>query len=182
MIRGFMLCFGLGLCIITGNPVLSDTISGPCATEQSRWVTDNQSLQAAMEAYRQTKNESITPRIAQEMSTQGRGLSIARIVQVVLKKRNERCAEVARKCIELADIEKASFEEWRRCGSTGAQRRASTPTGDFKSTFRERDRLLAELQDLLMDEAHMQYKNYRAPAEPAPPSYEAHRPSDVGFR
>ncbi len=182
MIRGIALFLSLGLCLLTGTPLLSDTTSGPCATEHAKWSNAYESLQTGMEDYRQIKYESVSPRIARDMGTQGRGASIARIVQAVLKERGERLAELGQRCLELADLERSSFEEWRRCATVGAQRRDNSSAVVFKSIIRERDLLMAELQDLLLDEAYIQYKNHRAPAAPTSPSYEANQPSGIRYR
>ena len=182
MIRGLALFLSLGLCLLTGTPLLSQTTSGPCATERARWSNAYESLQTGMENYRQIKYESVSSRIARDMGTQGRGASIAMIVQVVLKERGERLAELGQKCLELADLERSSFEELRRCAAMGAQRRDNSSAAVFKSISRERDRLMAELQDLLLDEAYIQYKNHRAPAAPTSPSYEANQPSGIRYR
>lgn len=182
MIRGLVLFLSLGLCLVTGTPLLSDTTSGPCATEHTRWSNAHESLQTGMENYRQTKYESVTPRIARDMETQGRGASMARIVQVVLKERGERLAELGQKCLELVDLERSAFEDWRRCATVGAQRRDNSSAVVFKNIFRERNLLMAELQDLLLDEAYIQYKNHRAPAAPTSPSYEANQPSGIRYR
>jgi hypothetical protein len=182
MIRGLALFLSLGLCLVTGTPLLSDTTSGPCATDHARWSNAYESLQASMENYRQVKYESVSPRIAREMETQGRGASTARIVQVVLKDRGDRLAELGQKCLELADLERSSFEELRRCAAMGAQRRDNSSAAVIKGLSRERERLMAELQDLLLDEAYIQYKNHRAPAAPTSPSYEANQPSGIRYR
>ncbi len=182
MIRGLVLFLALGLCLLSGTPLLSETDAGPCATEHAQWSKAYESLQAGMENYHQVKSESVGPRIAKEMASHERGASIASIVQVVLKERGERLAELGQSCLELADLERSSFDEWRRCATGGVQRRDSASAATFKSIFRERDRLMAELRDLLLDEAYIQCKNHRAPATPASPSYEANRPSSIGYQ
>ena len=73
MIRGLALFLSLGLCLLTGTPLLSQTTSGPCATEHARWSNAYESLQTSMENYRQIKYESVSSRIARDMGTQGRG-------------------------------------------------------------------------------------------------------------
>jgi hypothetical protein len=182
MMRGLALFLSLGLCLLTVTPLLSDTTSGQCATEHARWLNAYESLQTGMENYRQIKYESVGPRIARDMGTQGKGASIARIVQVVLKERGERLSELSQRCLELADLERSSFKEWRRCATLGAQRRDNSSAVAVKSIIPERDRLMAELQDLLLDEAYIQYKNHRAPAAPTPPSYEANQPTGIRYR
>jgi len=182
MIRGLVLFLTLGLCLLSGTPLLAETDSGPCATERAQWSKAYESLQVGMENYHQVKNESVGPRIANEMAAHERRASIARIVQAVLEERGDRLAELGQRCHELADLERSSFDAWRRCASVGFQRRDSASAVTFKSIFRERDRLMAELHDLLLDEAYIQYKNHRAPATPASPSYEANQPSSIGYQ
>jgi hypothetical protein len=137
----------------------------PLATEHATWSNAYESLQTGMETIVRSRRVGKS-RIARHMETQGRGASIARIVQVVLKERGERLAELGQKCLELADLERSSFEELRRCAAMGAQRRDNSSSAVFKNISRDRDRLMAELQDLLLDEAYIQYKNHRAPAAP----------------
>ncbi len=98
------------------------------------------------------------------------------------QERETRLAELGRRCLELADSERSSFDEWRRCATGGVQSVTAWSAATFKSIFRERDRLMAELRDLLLDEAYIQYENHHAPATPASPSYEANRPSSIGYR
>lgn len=182
MIRGLVLCLTLGLCLSSATPLMSDTDSGPCSTERAQWSTAYESLRAGMENYYQAKNESVGPRIAKEMAAHERGASIAGIVQAVLEERGGRLAELGRRCLELADSERSSFDVWHRCATAGVQKRDSAAAITLKNIFRERDRLIAELRDLLLDEAYIQYKNHRAPAAPASPSYEANQPSRIGYR
>jgi hypothetical protein len=182
VIRRLALPLGIGFCLLMGTPVLSDTLSGPCATEQVTWSNAYESLQAGMEAYRQAKNEPVGPRISREMGAHDRGVSIARGVEVVLKERGDKLAELGRRCLESANVERSSFEQWRRCATVGIKRRDSASEAAFKKISRERGRLMAELRDLLLDEAYVQYKNHRAPDAPAYPSYEANQPSSIGYR
>ncbi len=183
MIRKLAILLSIGLCLLTGTPLLSDnTLSGPCATEQAKWSNAYESLHAGMEAYRQIKNASVGPRIAREMEAHQRGVSIARIVEFVLKERGNQLGEFGRRCLEMAEVERSSFDEWRRCATAGAQKRDSSSAATLKKVSRERERLMAELQDILLDEAYFQYKNHRAPDAPAYPSYEANEPSSIRYR
>jgi hypothetical protein len=181
MIRRLALPLSIVLCLLMGTPLLSETLSDPCATDRVAWSNAYEALQAAMEGYRRIKNESVGPLIAREMDAHDRGLSIARVVEVVLKERGKKLSELGRQCLELANVELSFFEHWRRCASAGVQKRDSASVAAFKKISRDRDRLMAELRDLLLDEAYVQYKNHRAPAAPASPSYEANGPSSTGL-
>jgi hypothetical protein len=182
MIRRLALPLSIGLCLLAQTPLLSETLVEPCATEQVTWSNAYESLQAGMESYRRIKNESVGPSIAKAMESHERGVSIAQVVHVVLKERREKLTELGRQCRELADVERSSFQEWRRCATGGFQRRDSSSAAAFKNISRERDRLMAELRDLLLDESYVQYKNHRAPAPPASPRYEANQPWSIGYR
>lgn len=182
MTRAFTLFFGLGLCILTATPLLSSTVSGQCAAEEAKWSKAYADLQAGMDNYRKVKYESVTPRIARDMTAHEREPSIARVVQAVLQERSERLAELGRTCLELAQLERSAFDEWRGCATTGISRRENSAMANFRSISLERDRLIIELRDLLLDEAYIQYKNHRAPDAPASPSYEANQPSSIGYR
>ena len=68
MIRGLALFLSLGLCLLTGTPLLSQTTSGPCATEHAKWSNAYESLQASMENCRQIKY-----RVGKSTNCQGHG-------------------------------------------------------------------------------------------------------------
>ncbi len=168
--------------LLTGTPLLSETVSGWCDGEQTKWSNAYESLRAGMESYRKVKYESIAPQITQEIATRGSRKPISRIVRAALKDRRERMAEAGERCRDLADQEQSCFKDLQRCATIGSRRRGNSSTANFKSISRERNRLIAELKDLLLDEAYIQYKNHRAPATPVSPGYEANQPSNIRYR
>ncbi|MGB6067774.1 MAG: hypothetical protein WBG50_23455 [Desulfomonilaceae bacterium] len=181
MTRVFVL-LALALFFLTGTPILSETLPGPCGDEQAKWSSAYESLRAGMESYRKVKYESIGPQITQEIGKRESRKPIARIVRAALKERSERLAEAGERCRELADQEQYCFKDLQRCAAIGGRRRGNSSIANFTSISRERIRLIAELKELLLDEAYIQYRNHRAPATPASPSYEANQPSNIRFR
>jgi hypothetical protein len=146
----------------------SERTEANCETETTGWTQAYEALEQAMESYRRLKEESITPRIQEELEKTEPGRSIARGVQEVLKARTRLLGDAKTKCLELAQSERSVYDEWRRCaGSGGGRRRNPNPQGP-DSVARQRSGLLASLQDLLLDEAYVQYRNYR---DPSPASY-----------
>lgn len=135
-----------------------------CEAETSGWTQAYEALEQGMESYRRLKAESITPRIEEELEKKEEGRSIARSVQEVLKERTRLLGDAKTKCLELAQSERSVYDEWRRCaGSGGGRRRNPNPQGPDR-VARQRSSLLASLQDLLLDEAYLQYKNFRDPS------------------
>ncbi len=140
-----------------------------CEAEASGWTQAYEALAQAMESYRRLKEESITPRVEEKLEKKEQVRSIARDVQGVLKERNHLLGDAKTKCLELAERERSLYDEWRRCaGGGGGRRRNPDPHGGPASVARQRNELLASLQDLLLDEAFVQYKNFR---NPSPSSY-----------
>lgn len=139
-----------------------------CEAEETGWTQACETLKHALENYRRLKGESITPHIEAELEKTEPSRSTARSVQEVLKKRTRLLEDAKAKCLELAQSERSIYDEWRRCaGSGGGRRRNPDPQGP-NSAARQRSELLASMQDLLLDEAYVQYKNYR---DPSPASY-----------
>jgi hypothetical protein len=135
-----------------------------CEAETSGWTLAYEALEKAMESYRLLKGESVAPRIEAELEKMERRRSIARSVYEVLKERARLLGDAKTKCLELAQSERSVYDEWRRCAGNGGDRRRNPDPHGPNSVARQRSGLLATLQDLLLDEAYVQYKNYRDPS------------------
>ena len=146
----------------------SERTEAYCEAETTGWNQAYEALTQAMESYRRLRGESITARIEEKLEKTEQGRSIARGVQEVLKERTRLLADAKTKCLELAERERSVYHEWRRCAGSGGGRRRNTDATGPDSVARQRSDLPASLQDLLLDEAYVQYKNYR---DPSPPSY-----------
>jgi hypothetical protein len=142
----------------------------PCEPARAQWAQAHESLKEAANALRETQVESIEPRIDEALKD-GKRITIAQKVQIELKDRNRRISEAAHKCVDAADQEKAAFEQLRRCSAADSARRSASHTA-FGAIARERSKLLADLQDLLLDEAYIQYKR----ESPNPPTYSGYGP------
>jgi hypothetical protein len=146
----------------------SEQAHASCEAEMTGWTQACEALKQSMETYGRVKGESISPRIQEELEKKEQGRSIARGVEEVLKERNRLLVDAKTKCLELAESERSVYDEWRRCAGGGRDRRRNPDPSGPESVARQRSDLLASLQDLLLDEAFVQYKNYR---DPSPPSY-----------
>jgi hypothetical protein len=160
------------------HPVCSGA-EDACEEWWSRWVAASQLLNQSMESYRHIKEASLASRIEQELKDPGNAVSVAASVQAALKERSAALEQQGRKCHEKAMSENQAFEQWRRCAGRGDPRRGGLPARSLAAAASERKRLLASLQDLLLDEAYAQYKNYQPPT---PPSYSGYdqQPWGVG--
>ncbi|HMK35607.1 MAG TPA: hypothetical protein VK463_11100 [Desulfomonilaceae bacterium] len=139
--------------------------SSPCPEEYAQWRSAYEQLAHAVDSLRETKQETIEPRINSLLADDKR-LSVAQNVQVVLKERNRRIEEAGSKGIEAANREKWAFEQLRKCGLSDSPKRSHSPKADLNGVVRERNRLLTELQELMAEEAYVQYKR----ESPNPPS------------
>jgi hypothetical protein len=143
----------------------ADTWEGPCANEYSRWSTSVSTLRESMDSLRQVKQQSLRSDILDAVSRAGSGVTTARIVQSLLDKRNRLVAQGTETCRRLADEERFAFDDLKRCAASGSQRRGYTAQA-IAPFAREREKVMAELRDVLLDEAYVQYKGERdvAPA------------------
>ncbi|MBI4962314.1 MAG: hypothetical protein HY913_03480 [Desulfomonile tiedjei] len=152
-----VIALGMAWCIA---PPKAEALEEPCETEHERWSVSSANLRAALEQYGQIKEQSMASEITESLGRQNTG-SMARIVQSALKQRSEILAAAEAKCLKLANDEKYAFEALRRCVSTPQQRRNSSLAATLATISRDRERLLKHLQDLLLDEAYVQYKGER---------------------
>ena len=174
MKRIVILTIGL---VVWLSVVGSERIEAGCEPEAAGWTQAYEALEQAMESYRLLKGESLTPRIEEELKKTGQDRSIARSVQEILKERTRLLGDAKTKCLELAERERSVYDEWRRCaGSGGGRRRNADPHGPNR-VARQRSELLASMQGLILDEAYVQYKNYR---DPSPASYSFDRGPYMG--
>ena len=130
---------------------------GPCEEERTRWGRTFEELKKTAEDYRRIKLEAITP-ILNEMTAKGIKGSIAFTIQSALKKRADLMAEAAGVCQSAINEERVAYDSWRRCSAAGQQRRGPSSVPGPATISRERDRLMADLQDLFLDEGYAQYK------------------------
>ncbi len=135
----------------------------PCETQRAQWLEAFEALKKGMEDYRLIKTASIAPRIT-EVFSNGNRASMAAVVQGILKERGDRMAEAGNLCQDLAARERQTYDMWRKCGAPAQQRKNVPSLVSPGTVSKERDRLLAALHDLLLEEGYAQYKGYQAPA------------------
>jgi hypothetical protein len=151
------------ICTISWISVSALTADASCNVEAAGWTQTYEALARGIESCRYLKQESITPSIEQELEKEPRR-PVAKSVQEVLKERSRSLEQAKTMCLELAERERSAYSEWRRCAGAGAGRRGRHDLQGPDGVARQRNELLASLQDVLLDEAYVQYKNYRDPS------------------
>ena len=151
------------ICTISCVSVSASTADASCNVEAAGWTQAYEALARGIESCRSLKQESITPRIEQELEKEPRR-PVAKSVQEVLKERSRSLEQAKKMCLELAERERSAYSEWRRCAGAGAGRRGRHDLQGPDGVTRQRNELLVLLQDVLLDEAYVQYKNYRDPS------------------
>jgi hypothetical protein len=166
IVAGFLLA-------LASSPLYCHDGQDGCAELQEQWGAALQTLKERMEELRRFKSAPLEPAIQREQANQGNALSIAGSVRAALEERAALTDAATRQCRDAADQERIAFEELRTCLPSGRQRRSNTNASWQNGDLDERKLVLAALQELLLDEAYLQYKNYRAPS---PPTYSDYGP------
>jgi hypothetical protein len=136
-----------------------------CAQEHAQWTDAYGILEKAVNELREAKQESVGPKINRALAEDTRG-SVAQRIQVILKERGRRITEATRKAVDAAGQERSAFEQFRRCGLSDSPRSSGASNAALNEATRERNGILADLQELLLDEAYVQYRR----ESPVPPS------------
>jgi hypothetical protein len=159
MTRFFWGCtFWVFVAVLSVGPGFSASFDQtPCSPEYSQWMAAFQSLRENMDFLRQAKDDSITPKIENQMNSGDRQMTVAEKIQAVLAERTRTIAEFQARSMESLQRENQAFEKFRRCGPFDTKR-SSHSNFEFNELSRERNRLLSGLRDLLLDEAYVQYK------------------------
>ncbi len=147
------------LCV--GAPALCFDSSEECRGRRTEWLDAYHRLHDAVEQYQKTKEDPIGPRIEEKLTKRSPRVSTAMIVRRVLDARKARMAEAREKATQLLDVEEERFHKWRTCRSANRRSRFSSRSVPEAT---ERKRLKSRLSDLFLDEAYVQYKDYRAPS------------------
>gem|GEM_PF-1477388 len=143
---------------------------GLCDAYHSEWTQLWKELGERVDEYARVKDESVAPRIQQLLAEQGSRGSMARVVQSALQERSRRMTELRRKIDANLDLERHAFDRWKVC-TNEVRRRAGGPARG-NPEIQDRERRLARLNDLLLEEAHAQYRNQRVPISADGPSYD----------
>jgi hypothetical protein len=151
----------IGILIVLAGAIRFAHADDVCERERNRWSESFEALKKAVDDYRNIKDESVAPRIDEIMAKNSRA-NMAAVIQSVLKNRADRLTEAGGLCQDAVTREKSAYEIWRRCGGTDRQRKNAPPQDAHATVGRDRDRLVAGLQDLLLDEGYVQYKGQAA--------------------
>lgn len=164
--RMWILLIGAVGTILWTGPLFSADGTGACDAQRSRWMETHEFLKETMGACQRIKEAPLGSRIQRELTSR-QADSIAYGVQAVLKERSAALSAAMQRCREAAGMEAHAFEDWRRCARTVRPRKGEPPVASPDSVAGTRKQVLSALQDLLLDEAYVQYKNFRQPEPPA---------------
>jgi hypothetical protein len=131
-----------------------DLADSQCGFQYAQWRNAFENLNRSAEELQNAKREAVADKITTQLQEQGKGVPIARAVQEVLKQRNLNVQSAAEVCQKNAEIERDFFEQLRRCAADTRGRGQNGLAGIQKN----RSVLLAQIPDLLLDEAYSQYK------------------------
>lgn len=138
---------------------------GPCGQELQEWTRAYDALKKSVADYKEVKTDPVTHRIEQELAEKMSGTAIAQTVQGVLRDRTRRLDEAKQKLEGAIMEEKNAYERCRRCLGQGRAR--SGGVARSYPEMSERERFVSQLPDEMLDEAFVQYRNYRTPAASA---------------
>jgi hypothetical protein len=136
--------------------------SSVCASKFSDWMTSYENLKTTIDSLTEVKRNSVEPLIKQALESKKPGITISQVVQYIVSTRNQTLSKMTSQCLRLAEVEKYAFEQLKRC--RGAESKKEDPS--LSNLFRERLSKLSELQELILDEAYVQYRR-ESPNPPA---------------
>jgi hypothetical protein len=149
----------LGLSLLFfGGTIPAKAQQGACDPLREQWVASFTLLQRGAEEYRRIKEESVGPSISKHLQSRSE-TNIARAVRAVLAERKRRMAEAETRLRSLAEEERVAFRRWNDCNPGGRWAKAGSPSQTPRSVTNERRQLRAAIDDLLLDEAYLQYKH-----------------------
>ncbi len=160
--RALAACLLLTVSLAAGLPAEAES-PDPCKDLGDAWAALFNPLVEQSRIYSQVKEEPVTSRIRRRLKEQPPHMSIAQAVYSVLADREERLKAMKREIEDLVSQERQAFRAWKRCMSR--TRRNDPPTADKEALLTSRADLQKGLDDLLLDEAFVQYKDYHAPAQ-----------------
>jgi hypothetical protein len=143
-----------------------------CASMLDEWRRAFDAVKECSSAYRQLKDESVSSAIEDRISDKGKR-KVAAVVRDVLQDRKARLETAGKELESRLGQEKDLFTRWRSCigqGRKASNARANSPE------VREREEYIGQARELLLDEAYVQYKDYRAPG----PRYSYENPQASG--
>ncbi len=149
--------------------VLPVGASDRCRERLAEWSETYARLRDAVAHLKQSTSQDLRDRIAKEIEESDGRSSIAAAVRKVLRERDLRLEEQRERVRTLRRSEKTAYSHCRSClhRSRAGNGEDTVP----EETLKERKELVAQIPGLLLDEAYIQYKNYRAPTPPSDQNY-----------
>ncbi|MEW6136722.1 MAG: hypothetical protein AB1733_00710 [Thermodesulfobacteriota bacterium] len=147
--------------VLFGPGIETEAQDGTCDSLREQWAAALSSLQAGIENLRRQKEDSVAPSIYRELASGSPPVSIAKAVQSALLERKRRVDAAEREVRALADAEERAFRSWSSCHASSGLRKAVSGSVDPRVVAGQRQQLLVRLDDLLLDEAYLQYRGTR---------------------
>jgi hypothetical protein len=159
-------CCLLLACVFVGFFIGLDTTlaQSKCSAEMEEWTGILQGLRAAMDRQEILRNQSVTDAVREKVEAPGRTETIAQAVRRAIKQKNSLLEEAQATCLHLSEQEKLAYKNLGKCASSGAAKKDTSLTADFRSLSKERDLVLATLKKVLADPAFAQYQNQQPPS------------------
>lgn len=125
---------------------------GECAAEHEMWSTSMAGLRNQLEMYRRIKGESLEPKIMEQLkSASETRTTVARIVRSAIREHDRKVAEAEQEMRRAADGEKIAFADWHACVRSGHGGSGKSDRATFQTALKDRQRLLKELDALLLN-------------------------------
>ena len=157
---GIEICLVL-LLVCAAVPARCYDFPEECGGPATQWLEAYHRLRDAVEELRKAKKDPVGPKIEEKLAKKSFKVSTAVIVRRVLDARKARIAQARDEITKLLGAEQERFNGLRKCGPVRRRFRALSKT---VPELAERKRLKSRLSELLLDEAYVQYKNFRAPS------------------
>ncbi len=140
-----------------------DPKDSTCAQSYTEWFQAYEVFGKSLNNFSVAKKASVEPLITEAMSDVKSRKTISSIVQSVLRHRGARIADLSNEVVSAAENEKILYEHFRRCRMGEVKSKNDRFVSEIAQ---ERSTKLRELNELLLDEAYVQYRK----ESPTPPT------------
>lgn len=162
MVGRFLSCILFCLLIFGGGNACAQGQQSACEQPYSDWSKAFEKLLSVMDQLSTVKSESIEHKIRIALES-GAKATIAQVIQQVTRERNRAIADLSSQCYELSDRERYAFDQFKKCRAAETRNKEDQYMAGLN---KNRYQTWTQLQELLLDEAYVQYKK----ESPNPPS------------
>ncbi len=128
-----------------------------CSVAQEEWAPAFAKVKEKVQTLADFKAKSVAPQIESRLGQNKSGVSVAAVVRQVLAERNQELERIKAECEAVTATEREAYEKLRACRTADRKSRSEKA---FKRDpiIKERLAKVAELDELLVNEAYAQYK------------------------